>query len=357
MSQTIFSNLILWSEKNYSHLPWRKERTLYRTLVSEIMLQQTTVSTVLNRFEKFLKTYPTIFSLAQASEEEVCISWKGLGYYRRARSLRSLAIQIVEEWQGEIPTEEKNLLKFKGIGLYTAHAIIAIGANKKGLAVDANLERVLARFYGIKMEKGPKLQKKLWADFYDQKILSEINKVGARKLNEALMDLGRVHCQTSRVNCSLCELSSACVAHQEKKELNYPIVANKKGKRFFIKALRVIVREKNKILVYKKKSHEWLAGQWEVPTFVLETDDEKLLQYPHLVLRNKTTKEELPSFKTTITKYTILNLVMELNLDEFRKLIKKKNVIYQFRIHGLKLNLSTASSKAFLALDKNREKE
>ncbi|RPJ67810.1 MAG: A/G-specific adenine glycosylase, partial [Alphaproteobacteria bacterium] len=138
MSHKHFLKLIEWSNDQYSHLPWRSQRTLYRTLVSEIMLQQTTVGTVLNHFEKFLSEYPTIFDLAQTNEEQICISWKGLGYYRRARSLRSLAIQIVEQFKGEIPTDLASLLKLKGIGPYTANAIVAIGADLRGLAVDAN---------------------------------------------------------------------------------------------------------------------------------------------------------------------------------------------------------------------------
>ncbi|MBC7538816.1 MAG: A/G-specific adenine glycosylase, partial [Bacteriovorax sp.] len=165
MSQKHFSNLIEWSHSQYSHLPWRSQRTLYRTLVSEIMLQQTTVGTVLNHFEKFLSEYPTIFDLAKSSEEQICISWKGLGYYRRARNLRNLAIQIVDQFNGEIPTDLDSLLNLKGIGPYTANAIIAIGADLRGLAVDANLERVLSRFYGISLVKGPKLQQKLFSDF------------------------------------------------------------------------------------------------------------------------------------------------------------------------------------------------
>jgi len=212
MAHTLFSNLIDWSKNQYSHLPWREKRTLYKTLVSEIMLQQTTVGTVLNHFERFLSEYPTIQDLANTTEEQVCISWKGLGYYRRARSLRNVAIQVVEDFGGKIPTNLDDLQTLKGIGPYTANAIVAIGADKKALAVDANLERVLARFYGIDVEKGLKLQKRLWSDFAHKKIMAEMDGLSARAINEAMMDLGRIICQARKASCVLCPLASGCKA-------------------------------------------------------------------------------------------------------------------------------------------------
>lgn len=345
MSHKHFSQLIDWSCDQYSHLPWRSERTLYRTLVSEIMLQQTTVGTVLNHFENFLSVYPTIFDLAQTSEEQVCISWKGLGYYRRARNLRNLAIQIVERFEGHIPTDLESLLALKGIGPYTANAIVAIGADLRGLAVDANLERVLARFYGIGMEKGPKLQQKLFSDFKEEKIVSEIDKLSPRALNEAFMDLGRIVCQARKASCTLCPLKGACVAFKSGTPLNFPMenLSVVKSEDLFIKLLRVVVKEKNKILFYQKGTDQWLSGQWEVPTFILETNDQKLNQYPKI--KNK--KEFSTGFvlKTSITKYSIENLIIEMSLENFNRLIKKNDIEYVFKIHNEKLNLSTASIK------------
>lgn len=345
MSHKHFAHLIEWSNDQYSHLPWRTHRTLYRTLVSEIMLQQTTVGTVLNHFEKFLSEYPTIAKLASASEEQICISWKGLGYYRRAKNLRNLAIQISERFNGEIPTELNSLLELKGIGPYTANAIVAIGADLRALAVDANLERVLSRFYGICFVKGPKLQQKLLNDFTNKKILIEIEKLGARKLNEALMDLGRIICQARKASCSLCPLKESCVAHTTKNPLSFPVeIKRDKSKDLYIKLLRVVVKEKNKILFYKKCESEWLAGQWELPTFILETNDEKLKQYPKV--KSKKQFGEAPVIKTGITKYSIENHIIEMSLLDFNKLAKNIGIEYVFKTHNEKLNLSTASIKA-----------
>ncbi len=344
MAHTLFSNLIKWSETQYSHLPWREKRTLYKTLVSEIMLQQTTVGTVLNHFERFLVEYPTIFDLAKSTEEQVCISWKGLGYYRRARSLRSLAIQIVENFEGKIPTKLDELLKLKGIGPYTANAIVAIGADKKALAVDANLERVLARFYGVSVEKGPKLQKKLWNDFEHKKIMAEMDGMSARAINEALMDLGRIICQARKASCTLCPLKSGCKAFQSGEPLQFPVEGVKKvSEDLYIKVLRVVVTEKKKILVYQKGAKEWLSGQWELPTFIFETNDEKLKQYP--TIKAKKNYEELDMIKTGITKYDIYNYIQEMSLEDFEKLSKKIATEYVFKTNSLELNASTSTLK------------
>jgi A/G-specific adenine glycosylase len=355
MAHTLFSNLVSWSESQYSHLPWREKRTLYKTLVSEIMLQQTTVGTVLNHFERFLVEYPTIFDLAKASEEQVCISWKGLGYYRRARSLRNVAIQVVENFKGQIPTNLDDLQTLKGIGPYTANAIVAIGADKKALAVDANLERVLARFYGVNVEKGPKLQKRLWSDFASKKIMAEMDGMSARAVNEALMDLGRIICQARKATCMICPLSEGCVARKSGDPLAFPVEGAAKEKEdLYINVLRVVVTDKKKVLVYQKGAKEWLSGQWELPTFILETNDESLKQYP--IIKMKKDFEDLPMIKTGITKYNIYNFIAEMPLSEFEKLSKKIEIDYVFKTNDEKLNASTATQKVFKALQKNREK-
>ena len=344
MMRKNFVNLITWSNDQYSDLPWRSHRTLYRTLVSEIMLQQTTVGTVVNHFENFLRTYPTLFDLAQATEEEVCISWKGLGYYRRARSLRCLAILIVEQYRGQIPTEIDVLLKLKGIGPYTANAIVAIGADLRGLAVDANLERVLARYYGIELPKGLKLQQKIFKDFAEKKLLKEVSSLSPRKLNEALMDLGRVLCQSKKVSCQLCPLKTNCVASNRGDPLSFPLELNKiKLDNLHIKLLRVVVREDKKILFYQKSEKEWLAGQWELPTFIIETNDEKLKQYP--IIKNKKVFKSAPSFKTSITKYKIENYIVQMSPKKFEKMVDGLGIKYLFKAVNLRLNASTSSLK------------
>ena len=341
MNTTNFQNslneLVSWSLSEFSHLPWRKERSLYRTLVSEIMLQQTTVSTVLNHFDDFMKEYPTPFSVAEASEEDLLISWKGLGYYRRARNLQKACRVICSEYNGEVPLDFDQLVAISGIGVYTANAIKAMGANKKALAVDANLERILSRLYGIYELKGLKLQKKILQLFNDNEICHEIESVGARAYNEALMDLGRNYCQARKTNCSFCFFKRSCHAFQSDAVENLPKTIDKKRESFSLELLRVVLKEDGKYLVYKKKENEWLSNQYEVPTFTISSEDTSFSQYPKI----RGNFEFLPSVNTFITKYKISNKVIWVNRKEALELgIKISD--YEFSSK----NLSTASVKS-----------
>ena len=169
------NKLISWSKGNYSHLPWRKKRSVYSTWISEVMLQQTTVHTVKKRLNDFLKKFPTIKSLGNSTEEDLLEAWKGLGYYQRAKNLKKAASYIDLELGGKFPDCLTELQQIPGVSAYTSSAIVSIGMDKKALAVDANLERVLARYYGIKkLKKCVKLKKEIEALFQDGKILRKI---------------------------------------------------------------------------------------------------------------------------------------------------------------------------------------
>lgn len=309
--------LMTWSKNEFSRLPWRLDRSLYRTLVSEIMLQQTTVGTVKNHYERFLVRFPTLESLASASEDELTVAWKGLGYYRRARNLKKIAETIAREHKGKFPEELEALMEIPGIGPYTANAIVGIGMNKRALAVDANLERVIARLFGIKAEKGLKLQKDIQQRFLDKKIFTD--KMSFRELNESLMDLGRTYCQARKASCELCPLKKDCHAFASGKPLALPVVkveAKTKNTEHELHLLRLVVKNKDKLLVYKKSKKEWLSGQFEVPTFVISTTDKTFKQYPGLPGNLK--EKIICSFTSGITKYKINNSVLILTLKEFK---------------------------------------
>lgn len=342
--------LINWSLKEYSHLPWRKKRTLYTTLVSEIMLQQTTVGTVLNHFDKFIKKYPTIKSLAKTTEEELTIQWKGLGYYRRARNLKKAAEYIVKEHKGKIPLDFERLVAIPGIGAYTANAILSIGADIPAIALDANLERVLARYYQVETPKGPKLNKELYSLFETGKICKkEFKKYSSRELNESLMDLGRNFCQTRKVSCEICPISKNCKSFQNQTQFEIPNIKEvKKQESFELDLLRVIIGRNGKVKLYQKNDKEWLSGQWELPTFILNSADKKLNQYPELI--KKIDYKKLPKIKTAITKYKITNYYIELSNKEFVS-YKFKRKIKFFNLNSDE-NLSTTTTKIFKKLSK-----
>ncbi len=323
----MIKNLIKWSEQTFVHLPWRKKRTLYRTLVSEIMLQQTTVGTVLNHFERFLEKFPTIKSLAEATEEEMLMAWKGLGYYRRAKNLKLIAEKIQSDFNGKIPEDIEILTSIKGIGPYTANAILAIGMDKRALAIDANLERVIARLFALKDSKGTKLHKHIHHLFEKKEIFSE--KVSARALNEALMDLGRTFCQARKASCDICPMNKVCLSYKEGNPLHYPVgtEAPKSVISFNLKLLRVIIKKGQKILVYKKSNDEWLSGQYEIPTFTLQSEDKKCIQYP--ILSKKIKFESYPMIKTGITKYTIENYLLEVTEEQFYQMNFPKDCVWK----------------------------
>jgi A/G-specific adenine glycosylase len=340
----MFEKLVDWSQNQFHSLPWRQNRSLYTTLVSEIMLQQTTVGTVLNHFEKFLIEYPTLFDVANATHEQLTISWKGLGYYRRARNLQSACKFIAEHFQGQIPLHFESLIQIPGIGSYTANAIIAIGANQYALALDANLERVLSRFFGLKLPKGIKLQQAINQAALDPSFQNEVNKVGARAFNEALMDLGRNYCQARRAHCRNCFIQKNCVAFKNNQTLEIPVPVEKLAKdNHELTLLRLIVVHNESILVYPKSENEWLSGQYEVPTFVIKSTDPNLKQYPSL--KEKDEFYLLPEFISGITKYKIFNKVLYLNRDELRELAINEND-YEWMPLKLANNLSVATIKA-----------
>ncbi len=336
-------SLLTWSAQEYRDLPWRKNRSLYRTLVSEIMLQQTTVGTVKNHFERFLTRFPDLQSLASATEDELLVAWKGLGYYRRARSLKKIAEALARDHDGKFPVSAEHLQSISGIGPYTANALLSIGMDRPALALDANLERVIARLFGLKSMKGIKLQREIQQLFSDGKIFTA--KHSPRALNEALMDLGRTHCQARKASCELCHLKKDCVSFKEGKPLHYPTGAEKisAGKKVEheLQLLRAFVIKEGKLLVYKKNEKEWLSGQYEVPTFILKSTDKKLSQYP--AIKFKTTPGVV-HYKSGITKYSIDNVLEIMDEKTFKTLKFSRPVVWR-DIASEDSNFTTATLK------------
>jgi A/G-specific adenine glycosylase len=314
------------------------------------MLQQTTVGTVRNHFERFLVRFPTLESLAAATEDELTVAWKGLGYYRRARNLKKIAEAIANDHDGKFPRDIEHLMEIPGIGPYTANALVGIGMDERALAVDANLERVIARLFNLKTEKGLKLQKEIQKLFLDKKIFNA--KLSYRALNEALMDLGRTYCQARKASCELCPLKSDCLSFKNGNPLSIPVATEAKTKKAIeheLHLLRVFVMKKDKVLVYQKDKNEWLSGQFEVPTFILSSTDESIKQYPRI----KTKLQPQFTFKTGITKYKIQNSVLVLNEKEFKAL--KFPVKSEWRsVSDANSNFSTATLKAIAKLSNHQ---
>ena len=335
------NKLVHWSKSNFSHLPWRRKRSVYSTWISEVMLQQTTVHTVKNRLEKFIHQFPDVESLANSSDEKLLEAWKGLGYYQRAKNLKKAAIYLGQNFDGKFPDNLPELQSVPGVGPYTSSAIVSIGMNKKALAVDANLERVIARYYGLRTVKGPPLKKEIDQLFCEEKILK--NKVESwRDLNQSMMDLGREICQARRADCLRCPIHKGCQAKKSDNALDFPVVSLKsKKEKYELDLIRLISIEKGMIASIKKNDGEWLSGQYELPTFVLRSTDKSLKQYPVCSFSNRV---DLPLIKTGITKYKIKNFYREIAIQDLEKVTDNKKIVFLDKDSARK-KLSTASLK------------
>ncbi|WP_422106956.1 A/G-specific adenine glycosylase [Winogradskyella sp.] len=205
------NELIDWYSVNKRSLPWRNTRNPYHIWLSEIILQQTQVKQGLPYYESFVKAYPTIFDLANASEQEVLKLWQGLGYYSRARNLHSTAKHIAFELKGVFPDNYKDLIKLKGIGDYTASAIASIAFNEVAAVVDGNVYRVLARYFGIdtpiNSTAGIKAFKTLATSLIDRE--------RPAVFNQAIMEFGATHCKPKNPYCMVCPLNDSCTALQK----------------------------------------------------------------------------------------------------------------------------------------------
>ena len=259
----ISDQLIQWHKRSGRHnLPWQNTDNPYLIWLSEIMLQQTQVSTVLNYFEKFITRFPSIDDLANAEEERVLELWSGLGYYARARNLHKTAIEISKNYDGKFPSSFDTLLTLPGIGRSTAGAISAFAFKEKKPILDGNVKRVFIRHFGI-MEWAGKLsvEKKLWEIASDN--LPKTNKY-IQTYTQALMDLGATVCKRSQPLCNNCPLQSECISF--KKNLTKDIPISKPKKTLLTKEIYLLVLDSNHSYLFKKKPSKGIwAGLWSMP--------------------------------------------------------------------------------------------
>ncbi len=262
--EKIFSfrqKLLAWYDENKRDLPWRRSKNPYHIWVSEIMLQQTRVDTVIPYYERFLESFPTAETLANVSEERLLKAWEGLGYYSRVRNMQTAAQQIMNEFNGEFPSTYEGISSLKGIGPYTAGAISSIAFNLPQPAVDGNVMRVLARLFEVNHDIGNPSNRKIFQAMME--ILIDPDRPG--DFNQALMDLGSdIEAPVNpRPQDSPVKDFSAAFLHGTMDR--YPIKAPKKKPiPIYLKAL-VVSNEKGQFLLEKNESEKLLAGFWHFP--------------------------------------------------------------------------------------------
>ncbi len=300
MSPEQFSTAVLnWYDHNGRHdLPWQQGITPYRVWVSEIMLQQTQVSTVLNYFDRFMAALPTVQALAAAPEDEVLHLWTGLGYYTRARNLQKTAKIVVEQYAGEFPRDVEKLTELPGIGLSTAGAIASISMGLRAPILDGNVKRVLARYTAQEGYPGePKVAKALWANAERFTPQSRVN-----HYTQAMMDLGATLCTRSKPSCLLCPLEKACQAHLLGLEIRYPIPKPRKALPQKRTLMPMLANRDGAILLYRRPSSGLWGGLWSLPELDGLDDLEHLAAQHSLSLG---TPHNLPALTHTFSHFQL----------------------------------------------------
>ncbi len=258
----ISQKLLAWYKEDGRELPWRVKGGAhpnpYVILVSEFMLQQTTVKTVIPYFKRFMERFPTIEDLAKASEEEVYAMWQGLGYYTRARSLHTTAKIIVKEYGGNFPKTREDVLKLKGIGSYTVASFLALAYNQPETVIDGNVMRIICRLYHL-TEPLDSIKEEIRAK---AEALTDINH--AADYASAIMDLGAMICTPKNPQCLLCPLKDFCQS-KDKKDLEQIPIRTKLAKKEKKGSVYLIQNEQGAYLLRKRTEKGLLSGLYEFP--------------------------------------------------------------------------------------------
>ena len=269
MDFTFFSNqLINWYNLQKRDLPWRETNEPYKIWLSEIILQQTRVVQGFPYYIRFIEKFPTVFDLANATEEQVLKIWQGLGYYSRARNLHHTAQKVAFELNGIFPKSYKELLKLKGVGDYTASAIASICYQEPCAVVDGNVYRVLSRVFNIDIP----IDTPEGVSFFKELATELLDKKNAGVYNQALMDFGATQCKPKSPNCQSCIFSNKCSAHilQKTSELPKKIGKVKIKKRYF--DYLVLIDNLNSTILNKRIQKDIWQGLYEFP--LIESDRE-----------------------------------------------------------------------------------
>jgi A/G-specific adenine glycosylase len=253
-------SLLRWYAKTKRDLPWRQTHDPYRILVAEYMSQQTQIDRVLKYYDRFLKRFPDVQTLARASTQRLLKVWEGMGYYTRARNLQAAARQIVRDFGGQVPADYQQLLTLPGCGPYTAAAVASIAFNKPVPVLDGNVIRVLCRLFGI------------WDDPRKQatrqrlRVLAQdlIPKNQAREFNQALMELGALVCTPQSPRCHRCCWSYTCEARQLPSPTVLPVKAQKPAVPHYEIAIGIVWKDSN-VLIAQRLNQGLLGGLWEFP--------------------------------------------------------------------------------------------
>ncbi|QCR33756.1 A/G-specific adenine glycosylase [Lysinibacillus sp. SGAir0095] len=265
-------HLVEWFNKEKRDLPWRRTSDPYKIWVSEVMLQQTRVDTVIPYYNRFLEKYPTLQDLAYAPQEELLKMWEGLGYYSRARNLQAGVKEVVEKYNAAVPDNRHDISKLKGVGPYTAGAILSIAYKKAEHAVDGNVMRVLSRVLHIEEDIALHKTRKV----FEEAVEMLIDEQHPGDFNQALMDLGAMICTPTSPKCLLCPVRDYCTAFSEGDADQLPKKSKKvKNKKVHFKVF-IATDQEGRFLIEKRPSEGLLADMWQFP--MIETNENSICE-------------------------------------------------------------------------------
>lgn len=259
------ADLLTWYDENKRALPWRMTNDPYKVWVSEIMLQQTRVDTVIPYFNRFIEKYPSVYELAEAEEEDVLKSWEGLGYYSRARNLQEAIREVVDVYEGKVPDDKADLGKLKGVGPYTRGAILSIAFNQPEPAVDGNVMRVFSRLMLITDDISLSRTRKV----FEEVVGEVISKKDPSSFNQGIMDLGATICTPKKPACLICPVQQHCKAFHEGVQEELPVKKRAKKQKVQSYAALIIKNREDEYLIEKRPETGLLANLYQFPMILL----------------------------------------------------------------------------------------
>jgi A/G-specific adenine glycosylase len=310
------------------NLPWQQNRTAYRVWVSEIMLQQTQVATVIPYYERFMASFPTVEDLAAATQDEVLQHWAGLGYYARGRNLHKCAQAVIELYQGEFPNTVDGLVALSGIGRSTAGAIISLSSGERAAILDGNVKRVLARFHGTEGWPG----KTAVADILWAHAETHTPEQRCDDFNQAMMDLGATLCTRSKPDCGRCPLQDDCFAYQHARQTDFP---NKKPKKTIpVKTTQWLVlrNPQAEILLEQRPQQGIWGGLWSFPEITLEDHGQAHSEAHYGKVARYT---QSPQFRHTFSHYHLDIQPTMVTLDKAQTMIRSDDQQRWYKLEEL----------------------
>ncbi|QIQ42180.1 MAG: A/G-specific adenine glycosylase [Buchnera aphidicola (Microlophium carnosum)] len=328
MTKYFFSQLVLnWYHKNgRKNLPWHKNKTLYTVWISEIMLQQTKVQSVIPYFEKFISNFPNIKSLSNSTLDDVLHLWSGLGYYNRAQNIYKSAKIIEKKYKGIFPNQFSDIITLPGIGRSTAGAILSLSLNFFYPILDGNVKRILIRYYGIiGFLKDKKIENKLW------NIIESITPIhNTNKFNQGMMDIGSSICISTKPKCKVCPLNEKCIAQIEKQWEKYPL---KNIKKIHPKKTSwfIIIKYKNNIWLEKNTEEKIWKNLFCFPRFNNKKIALTWLKEKKIDINRS---QNMISFSHKFSHFTLHIYPILLSLPKMAKYLKENNIKIWYNLHN-----------------------